>query len=157
MHAVSQVDMCANACEGAGMDTRPEPPPEGRLIADALTLSGLSIRQASKRAGISYGRWRQIATGYQNVSHGSFARVRAPALTLARMASAVSVTPERLEEAGRGDAAEALREILGRDEPEQAAPDLKVPDLQEMTAEERRAVLALLAGFRAPESAQRGA
>jgi hypothetical protein len=91
------------------MDERPEQPPEGKLIADALTRSGMSIRKASKQAGISYGRWRQITSGYQNVSPGSYARVTAPADTLARMAAVVSVTPEQLEEAGRPDAAGSLR------------------------------------------------
>lgn len=93
------------------MDARPEQPPEGRLIAEALERTGMSIRKASKRAGISYGRWRQIASGVQNVSPGSFASVRAPARTLARMAAVVSVTPAGLEQAGRADAAEILREL----------------------------------------------
>jgi hypothetical protein len=96
--------------EGVCMETRPEQPPEGKLIADALERTGLSIRKASKRAGISYGRWRQITTGYQNVSPGSYARVHAPARTLARMAAAVAVTAAQLEAAGRPDAAAILRE-----------------------------------------------
>lgn len=90
------------------MDVRPEQPPEGRLIADALTRTGLSIREASRRAGISYGRWRQITSGVQNVSPGSYAQVRAPADTLARMAAVVGVTPGQLRDAGRGDAADSL-------------------------------------------------
>lgn len=98
------------------MDERPAPPPEGRLIAAALSDSGLSIREAAKQAGISYGRWRQITSGYQNVSPGSFARVRAPARTLAKMASVVRVSPGQLEDAGRTDAAEILRKITRKED-----------------------------------------
>jgi len=104
------------------MDDRPPQPPEGRLIASALKASGLSIREASRRAGISYGRWRQITSGVQNVSPGSYAAVRAPAETLARMARVVGVTPQQLEdEAMRPDAAAALRGM-----PAMAPPSLSV-------------------------------
>jgi hypothetical protein len=102
------------------METRPEQPPEGRLIADAADHLDLSIREAAKRAGISYGRWRQIVMGYQNVSPGSFAPVHAPAKTLAKMARVVGVTPAQLTEAGREDAAEAL---AGLQQPLAAAPE----------------------------------
>ena len=105
------------------MDMRPEQPPEGRLIADALTQTGMSIRKASRLAGISYGRWRQITSGYQNVSPGSYARVHAPARTLARMAAAVDVEPEQLDNAGRPDAAAILREMQsGASEPRTQSP-----------------------------------
>jgi hypothetical protein len=94
------------------MNERPPQPPEGKLISDAIRLRGVSIREASRQADISYGRWRQITSGYQNVSPGSYASVRAPAATLARMARAAGVTPEQLETEGdRPDAAQALREI----------------------------------------------
>jgi transcriptional regulator with XRE-family HTH domain len=83
------------------MDERPSPPPEGQLLATALAAMGMSIREASRRAGISYGRWRQITTGYQNVSPGSYAQVRAPAKTLARMAAVAGVSPGQLEAAAR--------------------------------------------------------
>lgn len=124
------------------MDERPEPPAEGKLIAGALARSRMSIRQASRRAGISYGRWRQITTGYQNVSAGSFARVRAPASTLARMADVVGVIPEALEESGRPDAAEALREILTQARP---SPD---PDAGPLTVDEQRLVSAFVKAIR---------
>jgi hypothetical protein len=35
------------------MDTRPEPPPEGRLIDDARGRAGISVRGAARLAGIS--------------------------------------------------------------------------------------------------------
>ena len=92
------------------MEQRPDQPPEGKLLADAADRLSLSIREAARRAGLSYGRWRQITSGYQNVSPGSYAVVRAPARTLARMAAVVGVTPEQMEGAGRADAAEIMRE-----------------------------------------------
>ncbi len=102
------------------MDTRPEQPPEGRLIADAADRLDLSIREAARRAGISYGRWRQIVMGYQNVSPGSYAAVHAPAKTVAKMARVVGVTPAQLTEAGREDAAAILAELTV---PEPATPE----------------------------------
>jgi len=104
------------------VESRPDPTPEGKLIADALTRTGLSIREVSRRAGISYGRWRQITSGFQNISPGSYAPVKAPAATLARMAAAVHVTPGKLTEAGREDAAQVLTEILAEAEPAKVNP-----------------------------------
>jgi len=101
------------------MNERPPQPPEGKLIADAIA-GRLSIREASRRAGISYGRWRQITSGVQNVSPGSYAAVRAPAGTLARMARAAGVSPAQLEDAGRADAAEALRKMASDRSPRPA-------------------------------------
>jgi hypothetical protein len=92
------------------MDQRPEQPPEGRLIAAAAEHMKLSIRQAAKRAGISYGRWRQIVQGYQNVSPGVFSSVRGPAPTVAKMAAVAGVTPEQMETEGqRPDVAKVMR------------------------------------------------
>jgi transcriptional regulator with XRE-family HTH domain len=90
------------------MTDRPEPPPWGTLIADSLRSSGISAREAARRAGISEGRWRQISSGYQVVSPGAYARVRGPAATLAKMAAVAGVTPAELRASGRHDAAEAL-------------------------------------------------
>jgi hypothetical protein len=92
------------------MDQRPPQPPEGKLIADAAEDLDLSIRAAAQRAGLSYGRWRQIVQGYQNVSPGVYAKVVGPARTVARMAQVVGVTPEQMESEGRRpDAAEVMR------------------------------------------------
>ncbi|MEV7805084.1 hypothetical protein AB0O28_19245 [Microbispora sp. NPDC088329] len=93
------------------MSERPPPPPEGALITAALKAAGISVRAAARRVGISDGRWGQITRGYQNVSAGQYAPVRGPALTVAKMANVAGVTPQELEEAGRADAAEKLREI----------------------------------------------
>jgi hypothetical protein len=92
----------------------------------------MSIREASRHAKISYGRWRQITSGYQNVSPGVYAQVKAPAATVARMAQAVGVTPEQLEAEGdRPDAAAILRKTLssqaGADRPLAGATLLPLP------------------------------
>lgn len=105
------------------MDERPNPPPWGVLIAEALKESGLSARKAAGKVPISEGRWRQIVTGYQNVSAGVYAPVRGPAETLARMARVVGVTPEQLDEAGREDAAEALRDLHSSESAEEPRKD----------------------------------
>jgi hypothetical protein len=105
------------------MEQRPEQPPEGKLIAAAAERQDLSIREAARRAGISYGRWRQIVTGYQNVSPGSYAPVHAPARTLAKMAAVVRVTPEQMETEGeRPDAAAVMREQPAVPAPAAAEP-----------------------------------
>jgi hypothetical protein len=103
-----QVDNVRSLCEGTCMTDRPEPPPWGTLIAAALRSAGISAREASRRAGISEGRWRQISGGYQVVSPGVYARVRGPAGTLAKMAAVAGLTPTELRASGRDDAAEAL-------------------------------------------------
>jgi hypothetical protein len=92
---------------------RPDPTPEGQLIADALAKSRpkLALREAARRAGISEARWRQIAAGYVMVS-GEPSVFSAPAETLARMARTVGVTSAQLREAGRADAADALQDLL---------------------------------------------
>lgn len=91
------------------MTERPEAPPEGALLKRALVAMRISQREAARRSGISETRWRQLVSGYQVVSREKVP-VRSPDDTLARMARAVGVTAEQLEEAGRGGAATALRD-----------------------------------------------
>lgn len=88
----------------------PEPPAEGELIRVARLARGLSAEDAAALAQVKLGaaRWRQIERGYKTRDEP----VHAPPKTLAHMARVVGVTPEQLEGAGRGDAAEILREIL---------------------------------------------
>lgn len=93
------------------MSQRPEPPPEGALIKATLKRHGKSARKAAQEAGISEGRWRQIADGYQVISAGNYAPVKGPAETVARMASVAGVSPEELEIADRHDAARELRTL----------------------------------------------
>ena len=127
------------------METRPEPTPEGKLIDDAAALADISIREAARRAGISYGRWRQIVKGFQNVSPGVYAPVRnAPAKTIAKMAAAVDVSPAQLTEAGRDDAAAILAGLLPEPAAIAAAPAIDAPAVTADDAEVNAQVLSIL-------------
>jgi hypothetical protein len=87
------------------------PPPEGVALEEARASLGLSQNAAAKKAGISGTRWRQIVSGQQPAGGGPIP-VHGSASTVARMAAAVELPPERLEAAGRGDAAVELRKLL---------------------------------------------
>lgn len=95
---------------------RPDPTPEGELIRRAMVRKGVNAPDVAPLAGIGPGRWRHIVNGAQPLGGGEYNRVVGPAVTLARMAKAVDVTPEQLEEAGRADAAKVLREDLADEE-----------------------------------------
>ncbi|QVJ03015.1 helix-turn-helix transcriptional regulator [Nocardiopsis eucommiae] len=95
------------------MTEKPTPTPEGELIQSAIKRAKLSARQAAERAGISEGRWRQIANGYQVVAKGTYIPVTGPAETVAAMAEVAGVTAVQLAEVGREDAAEELRAKRG--------------------------------------------
>lgn len=131
------------------MSERPLPPPWGALLTQALGRAGLSAREAARRAGISEGRWRQIAGGYQVVSAGVYAPVRGPADTLARMAAVVGVTPAQLRRAQRPDAARAL--AAGAQDAEMSQELLqRVKELNSDQARELLATIALQLGLRLP-------
>jgi transcriptional regulator with XRE-family HTH domain len=123
------------------MGDRPEPPPWGALIAAALKRAGLSAREASRRAGLSEGRWRQITSGYQVVSPGVYAEVRGPAATLARMAAVAGVTPAELRSAGRDDAAE---ELASQSRPRPDSTDI-LERVRAMDSDQTRELLATIA------------
>jgi transcriptional regulator with XRE-family HTH domain len=130
------------------MAERPLPPPWGALLTKALASAKLSAREAARRAGISEGRWRQIASGYQVVSPGVYAPVHGPAQTLARMAAVAGVTPAQLTQAGRPDAA---RTLAGRAADESHEQMLR--RVREMNPEQARELLAAIAvqlGIRVP-------
>ena len=100
------------------------PPPEAVLIRLVRQAAGITVDAAATRAGISKARWTQVETGREKRKDGYRPAV-APSGTLARMAGAIpGVTPERLEDAGRPDAAEVLREIRRLDAPQ---PSVTVP------------------------------
>jgi transcriptional regulator with XRE-family HTH domain len=94
------------------MPDKPSQRPEGALIEKALKKLGISARQIAPRAELTEGRWRQIVNGYASAGANQYNKVRAPADTLARMAAAVGVSPEQLEEADRADAATELRTLI---------------------------------------------
>jgi len=100
---------------------QPSPPPEAALIRLAREASGMSPEAAAARATVKLGgsRWRHIERGYETKDRP----VRAPDKTLAHMARAVDVSPERLDEVGRGTAAAILREILRRESETAPAPE----------------------------------
>lgn len=81
----------------------------GELVKRALKASGMSARQAALSMDISDTRLRHIINGYQPVGRGQRIDVHAPGDTLARIADALNITPEELEQVGRPDAAHELR------------------------------------------------
>lgn len=95
----------------------PTQTPEAKLIEELrqAVRPKLSVRRAATMAGISEGRWRQIAKGYNQVSKETFVESIAPADTLARMARVVGATPGQLQEVGREDAADELAVLYEKD------------------------------------------
>jgi|GEM_PF-2491052 len=121
----------------------PKPPPEADLIRLARQARGLSTDEAADRTPIRIKgfRWRQIESGYKG-KVGASERVKAPSKTLAHMAYTVGVTPSRLTEAGRDDAAQILREI----QIQNAERTVSLPDpLDNLDAERQRIILDMLA------------
>lgn len=129
-----------------------DPPPEALLIEhrrNGLPGKQGTVSKVAKHAEISEGRWRQIVKGYQQANKETRLRVVAPAGTLARMAAAVSATPEELEQAGRGDAAEELRKLqqVPQFNAERIAADMRdnpLAELPEPHAATHAAVVELL-------------
>ncbi|WP_327086749.1 helix-turn-helix domain-containing protein [Nonomuraea sp. NBC_01738] len=83
------------------MAVNPGIPAEAALIRERREqmLPKLSIRKAAARAEMSEASWRHIESG-RNVG---------PADKIALMAREVGVTPDELDDTGRGDAARLLR------------------------------------------------
>ncbi|MFJ2477049.1 helix-turn-helix domain-containing protein [Streptomyces sp. NPDC087659] len=100
---------------------QPSTPPEASLVRLAREAAGLSPEKAAARMSvpISGSRWRQIEAGWRKDSGTT---VTAPATTLAQMAAAIGLTPDRLATAGRDDAAEILREIERTSAPAEPSP-----------------------------------
>jgi transcriptional regulator with XRE-family HTH domain len=105
----------------AGDMRRPEPPPESPLIRTVRLAARLTTAQAAKRAGISKARWSQVENGYERRG-GEVSAVTATDGLLARMAEAIGLDAERLDQAGRHDAAIVLREMRRREGRARAAP-----------------------------------
>ena len=143
------------------MTERPEPPPWGLLIGAALRRSGISAREAARRAGLSEGRWRQITGGYQVVSPGVYARVHGPAATLAKMAAVAGVTPAELRTVGRDDAAVVLQRQQAaqarlREQDDRLPHEEMLERVRAMDREQARELLATIAsqlGISLPEQA----
>jgi hypothetical protein len=138
----------------------PPPTREGRLIEDAAKATGRSVRNLAANAGISDTRWRHIVRGWQPTQGGGVAAVRAPALTLARMARAVGVTAEQLAGVERGDAAELLRGLAFEVVPEDGnGPDEidLIYSSRTMTAEQKLAAIRKVLKLRAQADAEASA
>ena len=124
---------------------RPEPSPEGQVISQALDRlkqsEGLSLRSAAKKAGVSDVWWRQIISGFRTV-RGQVVPTEAPAVTWAKMALAVRVTPEEMEQAGRSDVAESMRSLSRSEEADFGKP-FRIIDvaLEDYTLEEQEQIL----------------
>jgi len=69
----------------------PPQPPFGRALQEARERLGLNVRQASIKAGISEGRWRQLEMGYQRVASDVFVPANPKVSTLRRVAAAVGL------------------------------------------------------------------
>jgi transcriptional regulator with XRE-family HTH domain len=120
----------------------PKPRPEGELIRLARQARGLSPEEAAERTPIRIKgyRWRQIENGYKG-KPGESDEVKAPGKTLAHMSYTVGVTPSRLAEVGRDDAAKILREI----QIQNAEQTGNLPDpLDNLDAERQRIILDML-------------
>lgn len=93
----------------------PEPPPEAVLIRRARQARGLTRAEAAERSSVvKASRWGQIENGYV-MKAGVPVPTKPGDMQLAHMARVVGLSPERLDEVGRRDAAEILREILEQD------------------------------------------
>lgn len=125
----------------SGTNNAPPPPPaEARLIRRAREARGLNPEDAAARVPLRLGggRWRQIEKGYERLT--PLKAVKARPTTLAHMAHAVGVTPERLAEAGRTDAADILREI---EHQEQRRTDREPTPYADMSDSTERALWSL--------------
>lgn len=110
---------------GVAQESRPSPPPEAKLIRLAREAARIKATTAARMAGISKSHWAQVESGYER-RDAQYKPTIGSAATIAHMAHAVGLTPERVEAAGRADAAEVLAEILDREaasEPEDDGVD----------------------------------
>lgn len=104
------------------------PPPEAALIRLVRQAAKIPVAAAAKRAGISTARWTQVEQGYETRA-GERRPATAPPDTLAYMAAAIGLPPERLESEGqRPDAAAVLREMRGHGAVQPVPPAGEYPD-----------------------------
>lgn len=103
---------------------KPAPPPEAVLLRRARLAAGMKMPEVARAAGISKARLSQIENGFER-RLGSYRPVRGGDGTIAHLAAAVGISPSRLREAGRADAAAVLEEIERRARPERAPAEQK--------------------------------
>ena len=123
------------------MNFDPAPPEAAliRLAREAMGLTATAAAQAARDAGHKVGDtyWRDVERG-QGGRRGERVTVRASDRTLAGMARTVRVTPEQLREAGRGDSAVILQEMLRREEPRRTGQFQVIRDPEGGLAAQRR-------------------
>lgn len=86
----------------------------GLLIEGARKEASLSQNAVARLAGISGTAFRRIIKGTAVYGEATVAYPGKPA-TVARIADAIGLSPEQLEAVGRGDAADALRDLIDAD------------------------------------------
>jgi transcriptional regulator with XRE-family HTH domain len=143
----------------------PSPPPEAVLLRRVREAAGLKLPAVAREAGVSVARWSQVENGYETRA-GMRRPVRARAGTLAHMAAALPLSPERLATEGeRPDAADVLREIQHGEaaprppqltvhdgmSPDEAALSAKLDEL-ELSDAEKAGLMALFRGLRSTAS-----
>lgn len=111
--------------------------PEGKVLGDAMKRSGKSARKIAPDTGLTDSRLRHIVNGYQPVGQGQKIVVVAPAETLARVAQALGVSADQLDEAGRSDAADLLRDMP---EPIKETPEPNVAEMMREILQRQRAM-----------------
>ncbi|MCZ4605246.1 helix-turn-helix transcriptional regulator [Streptomyces sp. Lzd4kr] len=145
----------------------PEPPPEAVLIRRARQARGMTRAQAAERSGVvKASRWGQIENGYL-MKDGVPVATKVGDMQLAHMARTVGVSPERLDDAGRADAAEILREIARQEteaSQDQERPYADLSDRLERTAwemplsvEDRKLIVDMLREAKAQGRGDRSA
>jgi transcriptional regulator with XRE-family HTH domain len=130
----------------AGTVSRPSPPPEAVILRLARKAAGITSPSAASAVGISKARLSQIETGSER-RLGVYRPVSGKDSTIARLAAFLGVSPDRLDNAGRGDAAAVLRELQQHPQPRQPVPAGGSP-LGNVTPAEARAAEAYIELFR---------
>lgn len=95
------------------MTENPSVRPEAALVADRRAAKRLSLRAVAEQAGVSPSLLGDVERGSKRAG-GVDTPVTASAGSLAKIALALELDPADLHQAGRDDAAEALRELLER-------------------------------------------
>src|ERR1700728_2046912 len=96
------------------MNDLPLPTPAGKLLRREreLAVPKLGRPEVAHRAGVDPGTLGNIERGYRHLGNGKVREVAGDADVIAKVARVLNITPQRLREAERDDAADALEEIL---------------------------------------------
>lgn len=89
-------------------------PSEAVLVAARRANRRLSLRAVAEQADVSPSLLGDIERGHKRAG-GADVPVTASARSLAKIALALELEPAELDQAGRGDAAQGLRELLERE------------------------------------------